>query len=60
MFVIGSHLSISKGYLHMGRKRAKIGAIRSNTLTRNPRLVVACELSMLRIWNSLSVYMERT
>lgn len=48
MFVIGSHLSISKGYLHMGKEATKIGAIRSNTL-RATLAVVACELSMLRI-----------
>ncbi len=37
MFVIGSHLSISKGYLHMGKEATKIGGNTFQYFTRNPR-----------------------
>ena len=37
MFVIGSHLSISKGYLHMGKEASSIGANTFQFFTRNPR-----------------------
>ena len=37
MFVIGSHLSISKGYLHMGQEASSIGANTFQFFSRNPR-----------------------
>lgn len=37
MFVIGSHLSISKGYLNMGKEATKIGGNTFQYFTRNPR-----------------------
>ena len=37
MFIIGSHLSISKGYLHMGKEATKIGGNTFQYFTRNPR-----------------------
>lgn len=37
MFIIGSHLSISKGYLHMGKEATSIGANTFQYFTRNPR-----------------------
>ena len=37
MFVIGSHLSISKGDLHMGKEATKIGGNTFQYFTRNPR-----------------------
>ena len=37
MFYIGCHLSASKGYLHMGREAAAIGANTYQFFTRNPR-----------------------
>ena len=45
MFVIGSHLSISKGYLNMGKEATKLVAIHSNTLPVI-LVVVVCEPSM--------------
>ena len=45
MFVIGSHLSISKGYLHMGKEATKIGGNTFQYFTRNPR-GGACELDV--------------
>ena len=37
MFVIGCHLSASKGFLHMGKEAASIGANTFQFFTRNPR-----------------------
>ena len=37
MFVIGCHLSASKGYLHMGEEAKSIGANTFQFFTRNPR-----------------------
>ena len=37
MLNIGCHLSASKGYLHMGREAAAIGANTFQFFTRNPR-----------------------
>lgn len=37
MFTIGCHLSISKGYLHMGKEALSIGANTFQYFTRNPR-----------------------
>lgn len=37
MFVIGSHLSISKGYLYMGQEASSIGANTFQFFSRNPR-----------------------
>lgn len=37
MFIIGSHLSIAKGYLHMGKEASSIGANTFQYFTRNPR-----------------------
>lgn len=37
MFVIGSHLSISKGYLHMGQEASSIGSNTFQFFSRNPR-----------------------
>lgn len=37
MLTIGSHLSSSKGFLHMGKEAAKIGANTFQFFTRNPR-----------------------
>lgn len=37
MLKIGSHLSVSKGYLHMGREALSIGANTFQFFTRNPR-----------------------
>ena len=37
MFVIGSHLSISKGYSHMGQEASSIGANTFQFFSRNPR-----------------------
>lgn len=34
---IGCHLSISKGYLHMGKEALSIGANTFQYFTRNPR-----------------------
>ena len=45
MFVIGSHLSISKGYLNMGKEATKLGAIHSNA-SRAILVVVVCVPSM--------------
>lgn len=46
MFVIGSHLSISKGYLNMGKEATKkLGAIHSNIL-HGILVVVVCVPSM--------------
>lgn len=43
MFVIGSHLSASKGYLHMGQEAVSIGANTFQFFTRNPRGFAAKE-----------------
>ena len=37
MFKIGSHLSSSKGFLHMGKEALSIGANTFQFFTRNPR-----------------------
>lgn len=37
MFLIGSHLSVTKGYLAMGKQAAAIGANTFQFFTRNPR-----------------------
>ena len=37
MFIVGCHLSASKGYLDMGRQAEKIGANTFQFFTRNPR-----------------------
>ena len=37
MLKIGSHLSSSKGYLHMGKEAVSIGANTFQFFTRNPR-----------------------
>ena len=37
MFIIGCHLSASKGYLHMGKEAKSIGANTFQFFTRNPR-----------------------
>lgn len=37
MFIIGSHLSSSKGFLHMGKEAVAIGANTFQFFTRNPR-----------------------
>lgn len=37
MLTIGAHLSISKGYLHMGQEAVSIGANTFQFFTRNPR-----------------------
>ncbi len=37
MFTIGCHLSASKGFLHMGKEAASIGANTFQFFTRNPR-----------------------
>lgn len=37
MFIIGSHLSASKGFLHMGKEAKSIGANTFQFFTRNPR-----------------------
>ena len=34
---IGCHLSISKGYLHMGKEHYPLVPIHFNSFTRNPR-----------------------
>ena len=43
MFIIGSHLSASKGYLHMGQEAVSIGANTFQFFTRNPRGFAAKE-----------------
>lgn len=37
MFIIGSHLSSAKGFLHMGKEAVQIGANTFQFFTRNPR-----------------------
>ena len=37
MLTIGCHLSISKGYLHMGKEALSLGANTFQYFTRNPR-----------------------
>ena len=37
MLIIGSHLSSSKGFLHMGKEAVRIGANTFQFFTRNPR-----------------------
>ena len=37
MFIIGSHLSTSKGYESMGKTAVEIGANTFQFFTRNPR-----------------------
>ena len=43
MFIVGSHLSASKGYLHMGQEAVSIGANTFQFFTRNPRGFAAKE-----------------
>ena len=57
MFVIGSHLSISKGYLHMGKEATKIGGNTFQYFTRNPRGGSMRALDVEDM-NNLSVYMK--
>jgi len=57
MFVIGSHLSISKGYLHMGKEATKIGGNTFQYFTRNPRGGGMRALDVEDM-NSLGAYMK--
>ena len=57
MFVIGSHLSISKGYLNMGKEATKIGGNTFQYFTRNPRGGSMRALDVEDM-NSLSAYMK--
>lgn len=57
MFIIGSHLSISKGYLHMGKEATSIGANTFQYFTRNPRGGSMRALDMDDI-NALATYMK--
>ncbi|MCI6407357.1 deoxyribonuclease IV [Veillonella caviae] len=57
MFTIGSHLSISKGYLHMGKEATSIGANTFQYFTRNPRGGSMRALDMNDI-NALATYMK--
>ena len=57
MFIIGSHLSISKGYLHMGKEATKIGGNTFQYFTRNPRGGSMRALDVEDM-NSLSAYMK--
>ena len=57
MFTIGAHLSISKGYLHMGKEATKIGGNTFQYFTRNPRGGSMRALDVDDM-NSLSVYMK--
>ena len=57
MFVIGSHLSISKGYLHMGKEATKIGGNTFQYFTRNPRGGSMRALDVEDM-NNLSAYMK--
>lgn len=57
MFIIGSHLSISKGYLHMGKEATSIGANTFQYFTRNPRGGSMRALDMNDI-NALATYMK--
>ena len=57
MFVIGSHLSISKGYLNMGKEATKIGGNTFQYFTRNPRGGSMRALDVEDM-NSLSTYMK--
>ena len=57
MFVIGSHLSISKGYLHMGKEATKIGGNTFQYFTRNPRGGGMRALD-IEDMNSLGAYMK--
>ena len=57
MFVIGSHLSISKGYLNMGKEATKIGGNTFQYFTRNPRGGGMRALD-LEDMNSLGAYMK--
>ena len=57
MFVIGSHLSISKGYLHMGKEATKIGGNTFQYFTRNPRGGSMRALDVEDM-NNLSIYMK--
>ena len=57
MFVIGSHLSISKGYLHMGKEATKIGGNTFQYFTRNPRGGSMRALDVEDM-NNLSSYMK--
>ena len=43
MFIIGSHLSASKGFMHMGQEALSIGANTFQFFTRNPRGFAAKE-----------------
>ena len=56
---IGGHLSISKGYLHMGKEATKLVAIPSNTL--HPVTLVGGGMRALDVEgyrNSLCAYMK--
>ena len=57
MFIIGAHLSISKGYLHMGKEATKIGGNTFQYFTRNPRggSMRALDIDDM---NNLGVYMK--
>lgn len=57
MFVIGSHLSISKGYLNMGKEATKIGGNTFQYFTRNPRGGSMRALDVEDM-NNLSAYMK--
>lgn len=57
MFTIGSHLSISKGYLYMGKEATSIGANTFQYFTRNPRGGSMRALDMDDI-NALATYIK--
>ena len=46
MLTLGCHLSVSKGYLHMGREAAELGGNTFQFFTRNPRGGNAKELDL--------------
>ena len=57
MLHIGCHLSVSQGFLHMGKEAASIGADTFQFFTRNPRggSVRALDTGIERIYERASV-----